>query len=68
MNPEFIIKRQVVDAEIQRTVTEHQAEVKRCSCGACTTASFPEEVKAPTQIGNNLRAFGLHQTGPPQKN
>ena len=63
VNPELIIKRQVIDAEIKRTVTEHQAEMKRCSCGACTTASFPEGVKAPIQIGNNLRAFGLYLSG-----
>ncbi len=47
---EKVIKRQVFDIEIRRIVTEHQAEVKRCKCGACTTADFPQGVKAPTQF------------------
>lgn len=55
-----IVKRQVFDVIIQRVVTEHQAEVKRCSCKACTTASFPIGVKGPVQIGENLRAITLY--------
>ena len=52
--------RQVFDVEIVRVVTEHQAEVKRCDCHAYTTASFPEDVKGPVQIGDTLRAISLY--------
>jgi transposase len=41
-------------------VTEHQAEVKQCRCGVCTTALFPEDVKAPVQIGDTLRSIALY--------
>lgn len=35
-------KRQVFDLPpLQLTVTEHQAETKRCHCGCLTTADFP---------------------------
>lgn len=60
---ERMIKRQVFDIEIKRVVTEHQAEVKRCKCGACTTANFPEGIKAPAQIGDTLRSFALYLSG-----
>lgn len=54
------VKRQVFDVKIHRFVTEHQAEVKVCSCGACTTAPFPEDVKAPVQIGKTLKGIALY--------
>ena len=40
-----LIKRQVFDVSIERVVTEHRAEVKRCHCKAFTTALFPQAVK-----------------------
>ena len=55
-----VIKRQVFDIEIRRVVTEHQAEVKRCGCGARTTASFPAQAKAPVQMGITARAVALY--------
>ncbi len=57
---EKVIKRQVFDVEIRRVVTEHQAEVKRCGCGVCTTGIFPVEAKAPVQIGNTAKAIALY--------
>ncbi|NBQ35876.1 MAG: IS66 family transposase [Actinobacteria bacterium] len=60
---EKIIKRQVFDIEIKRIVVEHQAEMKRCECGACTTATFPQGVKAPTQIGELLKGIALYLSG-----
>lgn len=60
---ERLVKRQVVDIEIKRVVTEHQAEVKRCKCGACSTANFPEGVVAPTQIGDTFRSIALYLSG-----
>ena len=41
--------RQVFDSPEQRlAVTEHQAEARRCRCGAITKARFPREAKATT--------------------
>jgi transposase len=57
---EKLIKRQVCDVSIERVVTEHQAEVKRCHCKALTTAFFPQEVKGPVQIGEQLQATILY--------
>jgi transposase len=57
---DHLIKRQVFDVTIQRVVTEHQAEVKRCPCKAYTTACFPQEVKGPVQIGNHLQSIMLY--------
>jgi transposase len=58
-----IVKRQVKDVEIRAVVVEHQAEVKLCKCGACTTASFPEGVRAPMQAGLNIKAIALYLAG-----
>jgi transposase len=44
-------------------VTEHRAEVVRCSrCGLTTRGAFPEEVRATVQYGSSLiaRALYLH--------
>jgi transposase len=54
------IKRQTFDVIIQRNITEHQAQVKCCTCKAYTTASFPPGVKAPVQIGDDLRSIILY--------
>ena len=37
--------------------TEHQAERKRCRCGAETTGAFPSEASAPACYGPALRAY-----------
>lgn len=62
-NVKKIIRRQVFDIEIKRIVVEHQAEMKRCGCGACTTAAFPQGIKAPTQIGETLKGIALYLSG-----
>ena len=59
------IKRQVFDIpEPKIKVTEHQAEVKVCSCGCHVSGSFPSTVKAPVQYGTRIQALApylMHQ-------
>jgi transposase len=55
-----VIRRQVFDVEIRRSITEHQAEVKTCSCGCCTQGSFPADVQAPVQVGDTLKGIALY--------
>lgn len=51
-------KRQVFDMPpFKMHVTEHQAEVKVCSCGMVNKAVFPEGVNAPVQYGARIQAL-----------
>ncbi len=44
--------------KIKITVLEYRAEEKTCSCcGKKTKAKFPDNIKAPTQYGNNFKSF-----------
>jgi len=53
-----IEKRQLFDIEIRRVITEYRAHTHKCpACGCLNKASFPEEIKAPAQYGDNLKAF-----------
>ena len=50
--PEQVEKRQVHDLPpSQMVVTEHQAEIKLCSCGHRNQGAFPAGVNAPVQYG-----------------
>ena len=50
-------KRQVFDIPKPKIeVTEFQAEIKDCDCGARHVAPFPDDVKAPVQYGRRIKS------------
>jgi len=57
-----VIRRQVIDIPVPTpVVTEHRAQTRRCGCcGAATTASFPEAVRAPVSYGPRVRAIVVY--------
>ena len=57
--PEDIERRQVFEIpEIKIQITEHQSEIKRCSCcGTITKGKFPEEVSNVVQYGNRTKSI-----------
>jgi transposase len=59
--PDRVERRQVHDLpEPKLEVTEHQAEVKVCSCGCVTRAAFPPEAIAPVQYGPRVKSLGVY--------
>jgi transposase len=54
-------RRQIFDIpEPKIEVTEHQAEVKVCSCGQRCVAEFPSDVTAPAQYGNRVKTYCVY--------
>lgn len=53
--------RQVFDLPDRRAeVTDHRGERRRCACGHETSATFPDEAKAPACWGPNVRAVAIY--------
>lgn len=61
IQPTSIIKRQVFDIPEPRIeITEHQAEVKRCTCGHMNRGIFPQAIQAPVQYGSRVKALSVY--------
>ena len=55
------VKRQVFDLpDLRLQVIEHQAELKRCSCGAVSQGEFPADVRAEVQYGPRVRGLATY--------
>jgi transposase len=53
-------RRQVVDIDIRRVVTEYRAEVLKDESGKRYVAPFPEGVTRPVQYGNGIKAHAVY--------
>ena len=57
-NAQIIGKRQEIDIPpIKPVVTEYQLMKITCTCGHCNKGKYPEHIKAPLQIGQNIQSF-----------
>jgi len=54
----IIAKRQEADIPpIKPIIIEFQQEEIKCSCGHCNKGEFPDHIKSPFQLGQNLKSF-----------
>ena len=55
-------KRQIIDIDISRFVTEYRAQILEYDQGNRFVASFPDGVKRPVQYGLNLKANAVYMS------
>jgi transposase len=55
-------RRQVVELEIRRKVTEYRTVAGTCACGREHRSDFPEGVGAPVQYGPSVSALAVYLT------
>jgi transposase len=55
-------RRQVVELEIRRKVTEYRTVAGTCTCGRAHRSDFPEGVAAPVQYGPSVSALAVYLT------
>ena len=55
-------RRQIVDIDISRIVTEYQAQVLEDENGTCFVAAFPEGVTKAVQYGNTVKAHAVYMS------
>ncbi len=59
--PDRVERRQVFDLpEPKLEVTEHQGEVKTCSCGCVNRAAFPSDVSSHVQYGERIKSVSVY--------
>ena len=61
LNMIVIAKRQLIDIpKIQPTITEYQQMGVVCKCGKKHAGTFPQQVQAPVQMGENIQSFLIY--------
>lgn len=57
----IVAKKQEVDIPpIKPIITEFQQEEIKCSCGCLNKGEFPNHIKSPFQLGQNLKSFVVY--------
>ena len=61
LDSKLLEKRQKVEIpKIKPKVMEYQKMGMNCSCGHCNKGAFPEDIKAPVQIGKEMKSFLIY--------
>ncbi len=54
--------RQVVEVIVKSHIVEHQAEIKKCSCGQSNQAHFPLGIAKPIQYGSSIKSLSVYMS------